>query len=179
MFCDGTETWRIMWISLKRSMCWQLRWEELNTSIAEVWWKIHIRRNQVSNSFPIKYCMYCVLCVKWAIVCTLQYVHECAVSFQACLGMVMYLGSVLVFHFLCERTYIHVHTLACVSCDWGIFFILALYGKVKWLNQNMWLHFGSSQLLTWDRIKKKEKWVVNLFFTLCVSTCSDSEKYIS
>ena len=60
----------------KRSMCWQLMGEALNTSVAEVQRKMHNLRNQVSNYFP--YCTARVVFFVWngLLICTLHHVHE-------------------------------------------------------------------------------------------------------
>ena len=117
----------------KRIMCWQSMGEAMNTSVGDVQRKIHNLRNQVSNHFP-----YCVLCVKWAINLYIALrTWTCEVSCQACVGMVVYLGSVLGFLFsvwtkLYAVQFQLLFTFAHVSCNWSIIFILALYGKVKW-----------------------------------------------
>ena len=111
----------------KRSMCWQSMVEALNTSVSEVQRKIHDLRNQVTNYFP--YYTACNVFLVWngLLIFTLHYVREHAVSCQACLGMVMYLGSVLGFHFsvwteLYAVKFQMLHTLAHVSCKWSVIF---------------------------------------------------------
>jgi len=60
----------------KRSMCWQSMGEALNTSVAEVQWKIHNLRNQVSNYLPC--CTECIVFFvqNRLLICTLHYVRE-------------------------------------------------------------------------------------------------------
>jgi hypothetical protein len=120
------------------------------------------------------YYMYCVLCVKWTVnlyiaLCT----WTCKVSCRVCLWMVMYLGSVLGFHFSVstELHAVKFQTLARISCNWSIIFILALYGKVKWpKTKHVVVCWVISIVNLGQNLKKKGKWTVNLFFTLCVGT---------
>ena len=147
--------------------------EAPNTSV-EVQREVQYLRTQVSTISRIVLHVLCSLCeMDYEVVHCIMYVNV-----QSVLPSIFRYGDVtwvsFGFSFFCVNRIICCKVSnAAYSCKCILQLKYNFYFSIVWESdprRNVWLYVGSSQLLTWDRIQKRGKWTVNLFFTLCVGT---------